>query len=370
MRARAAPLLSGRPRGIRWLELALVAAALGGATFALAEPPRKPPRAGGGGPIEITAEPLAGFHKTRHELVKFGKLDWRGGLVLSAERPEFGGWSGLALGPGGGDLLAVSDAGSWMTAEIVEASGRLAGLRSAILGPLLAANGKPLKRRRDIDAESVRFMRNAAGPREVYIGFERNHRIAVAGVDAHGISAPKRFVDLPPEAKRMGRNEGLEALAVLRAGPYDGSLVAFAEYLPDRTGRHTGWVWVKGKPGRLSLTNPDDYAVTDAAGLADGGLLVLERRFRLLEGVRMRLRHIRAEDIAPGAALEGDILIEADQRQEIDNMEGLAVHESTDGDTVITLISDNNFNSILQRTLLLRFAWRRDGVASRDGRRG
>ena len=36
-------------------------------------------------------------------------------------------------------------------------------------------------------------------------------------------------------------------------------------------------------------------------------------------------------------------------------MEGLAVHQDAAGKTVITLISDNNFNSFLQRTLLLQF---------------
>ena len=35
-------------------------------------------------------------------------------------------------------------------------------------------------------------------------------------------------------------------------------------------------------------------------------------------------------------------------------MEGISVHRSTSGDTVLTLVSDDNF-SILQRTLLLQF---------------
>jgi hypothetical protein len=36
-------------------------------------------------------------------------------------------------------------------------------------------------------------------------------------------------------------------------------------------------------------------------------------------------------------------------------MEGLAVHREGGG-TIVTLISDNNFNTTLQRTLLLEFA--------------
>jgi hypothetical protein len=36
-------------------------------------------------------------------------------------------------------------------------------------------------------------------------------------------------------------------------------------------------------------------------------------------------------------------------------MEGMAVHRGTGGETVVTLISDNNFNRLLQRTLFLQF---------------
>jgi hypothetical protein len=41
-------------------------------------------------------------------------------------------------------------------------------------------------------------------------------------------------------------------------------------------------------------------------------------------------------------------------RYQIDNMEGLSIHVDSAGDTVLTLISDDNF-SILQRTVLLQF---------------
>jgi hypothetical protein len=38
-------------------------------------------------------------------------------------------------------------------------------------------------------------------------------------------------------------------------------------------------------------------------------------------------------------------------------MEGLSIHRSATGETVLTLISDDNF-SVLQRTLLLQFVLR------------
>ena len=47
--------------------------------------------------------------------------------------------------------------------------------------------------------------------------------------------------------------------------------------------------------------------------------------------------------------------MEADLAQQIDNMEGIAVHEGRKGETIVTLISDDNFNRFLQRTVLLQF---------------
>ena len=37
-------------------------------------------------------------------------------------------------------------------------------------------------------------------------------------------------------------------------------------------------------------------------------------------------------------------------------MEGMAVHRGARGETVVSLISDDNFNSFLQRTIFLQFA--------------
>ena len=42
----------------------------------------------------------------------------------------------------------------------------------------------------------------------------------------------------------------------------------------------------------------------------------------------------------------------------IDNMEGIAVSREPDGETRLTLISDDNFRRDIQRTLLLQFSLR------------
>jgi hypothetical protein len=66
------------------------------------------------------------------------------------------------------------------------------------------------------------------------------------------------------------------------------------------------------------------------------------------------IRRIAAAGIRPGATLDGPVLIEADNSYQIDNMEGLAVRTTATGDTLLTLISDDN-HGFLQRSILLQF---------------
>jgi len=88
--------------------------------------------------------------------------------------------------------------------------------------------------------------------------------------------------------------------------------------------------------------------------LASGDLLVLERKFSLREGVGIRIRNIALATIAPGALVDGPSIFEADLGQEIDNMEGIDAHVTPHGETMLTMVSDDNF-SMIQRTLLLQF---------------
>ena len=99
----------------------------------------------------------------------------------------------------------------------------------------------------------------------------------------------------------------------------------------------------------------DPFSVTSAANAPDGGVFILERRYSLMGGVGMELRHVAASDVREGARLEGKVLANlAFQDANIDNMEGLAVRRGPKGETLLYMMSDNNF-SMLQRTLLLMF---------------
>jgi hypothetical protein len=347
--ARVAGVRRRRHRAIAGL---VVAASIGASLVALAEP--TPPL--GVVPVEVSARRIGHFQISNPQRTRFGKLEFLGGVVMSATPSGFGGWSGIVMDPDGRHFLAVSDEGSWMSGEIAYEGRRPVGIARAKLGPIRALRGRTLDKKRDLDAEAVNLASGTLAKGTVLVGFERNHRIGVFPVERGEISAPVRYLKLPAEARRMRSNKGFEAVAVLKGGPSKGSTIAFAERYPGSTAEHVGWLWTGEEPKRIGLVDIGAFEVTDAVSLDNGDLLVLERRFRWTEGVKMRLRRIAAADIKPGAVLQGEVLLEADMSFEIDNMEGLAVHQGAGGETVLTLISDNNFSGILQRNLLLQFA--------------
>ena len=306
-------------------------------------------------PVTVTARQIANFRSGEPGRRVFGRLEFRGGLVLTGDTSSFGGWSGITLEADGRRFLAVSDEGAWMAGEIAYKGTAPAGIGNARIGPIVALKGRALDKKRDLDAEAISLQSGTLTNGTVLLAFERNHRIGIFPVAGGNLGIPTQYLKLPADARRMKTNKGFESVAMLAGGPLKGSIVAFSERYPGDIASHTGWIWIKGEPQRLSLVDIGDFEITDAASLPSGDLLILERRFRWTEGVKMRLRQIRADAIKPGAVLEGETLLEADLSSEIDNMEGLAVHRGPAGETVLTLISDNNFNTFLQRNLLLQF---------------
>ena len=153
----------------------------------------------------------------------------------------------------------------------------------------------------------------------------------------------------------MSANRGVEAIAPIRVGRLKGTTLLFPERLPDKKGNLRGWLIGGPTPGAIALKPIAGFDITDAAALPDGGIVLLERRFRYSEGVKMRIRRIAAKDLKPGALIAGEVLLEAHDNLNIDNMEAIAAHRSAAGETILTLMSDDNF-SALQRTLLMQFA--------------
>jgi hypothetical protein len=128
-----------------------------------------------------------------------------------------------------------------------------------------------------------------------YISFEHRHRILRYPFSAQKFGPPTGSLLLPPGTKRMRPNTGLEAIALLWSGPLKGTVVALSENLTDNNGNLQGWLIGGPTPGPFTLKRLEGFDVTAAA--PDGGLIVLERRFCCSEGIRMRIRRIKASEI-------------------------------------------------------------------------
>jgi hypothetical protein len=304
--------------------------------------------------LAITVIPID-FDRDDPDRKQFGKLVWRGGINLYAKSPFFGGYSALIVGPSGKSLLAISDAGTWLRANIDYDGRKLKGLSGASIGPIFGRDGKPLAGDTQQDSEGLALIDGDTSKGTAYVAFERNHRVLRYPFTPDRFGPPDGGLTLPAETKRMSANRGIEAIVPIRVGRLKGTTVLFSERLPDKNGNLRGWLIGGPTPGAIALKNVGGFDITDAAALPDGGILVLERRFRYSEGVKMRIRRIGAKDLMPGALISGEVLLEANDSLNIDNMEGIAVHRGASGETVLTLISDDNF-SALQRTLLMQFA--------------
>lgn len=300
--------------------------------------------------ISVRATPIDRFSLRNPDLTRFGRLDFLGGLELSSSDERFGGWSALAVSPDGTRLTSVSDKGTWLTATLVMRGHSPVSLADAVLAPVLGPDGRPVAGTRRWDCESLAIHDGTA-----WIGLERVNEVLRFAFGRDGLAARGTPIPVPPDVKRFSNNRGLEAIAVVPTGPYAGSLIGVGERpFEGKEGPVSPGFFFNGPGGGFEIIRHDGFDITDAAFLPTGDLLLLERRFAWLSGVAMRIRRFDGKALRPGARLDGDPLITADMAMHIDNMEGLAIHVATDGSTVLTLISDDNF-SVLQRTVLLRF---------------
>lgn len=344
----------------RRLALAGGLAALGGAgIFAVAQeraeapartrrmPPVRPTT------LDIEASPLDRFAVTDASHRRFGDLRFLSGAVLTSPNRRFGGLSSLLVRADGA-LLACSDVGEWFSARLVhDAEGRIAGVKEASLSPLLASDGRQLRELGRWDTESLAM--DARGI--AYVGVERVNEIWRFDFGRDGVAARGAPIATPASFKRLPDNKGPEALGVIPQGsPHAGALVAISERAFGQGDVTQGFLLGPQTQAEFRYVRHDEFDVSDLAFLPDGDMLVLERRFRWTDGVAIRIRRVPLASIKPGAILSGRLVFDADMRHEIDNFEGLSVHVDASGRTIVTLVSDDNFQW-LQRTLLLQFQY-------------
>jgi len=288
-------------------------------------------------PVDITRLPL---DPDRPERTSVGRLAWRGGVMLRSRDERFGGLSALSVSSDGGRFVALSDRGYRVEGRLTYAAGgMLDGVADISLQSLLGVNGRPLARGLDRDAESL-----ARAGDDTIITFEHHHRLRrypPSGAPSV-VASPKTLASAPI-------NGGIEALTALD----DGRLLALTEEMPTETqGTVRGWFQTAGGWSGFAWKTDGGFKPTGAATLPDGRVLILERRF---PPVGARFRVLDATTIRPGALLDGAEIGRLVDPMAVDNMEGVAVRTGPSGETLIYVVSDDNYNAA-QRTLLLMFA--------------
>ncbi len=300
--------------------------------------------------IEVKARPIPWFDRHDHDRVRFGALEYRSGLVLTSPFPRFGGLSGLRLDAKGERFVSFSDRGHWFTGRIVYEGRAMTALAEVESAPMLGHDGKPITTRGWFDSESI-----ALDGSFVYIGFERINKVLRFDFSEGFTRARGEVVPLPKAASKLPYNKGLEALVFVPKGqPLAGTLIAMSERGLDANGNLVAFLVGGPTPGQFSVRRSEEFDISDATLLPAGDLLILERKFTWLSGIGIRIRRIPLASVAPGAVIDGPSIFEANLANEVDNMEGIDTHVTEEGETVLTMVSDDNF-SMIQRTLLLQF---------------
>lgn len=264
----------------------------------------------------------------------FGKLSYRGGLVIEPGEYDIGGISGLTWHED--RLYAVIDDGRWLAITPDEISGRLNDIYSISGGPLLGLNGKKLKKKELADAEAIARDPNGGW----LIAFERDHRIWRYD-DLNSAASPYE-IDLSGLVSAVAENNGIETLATLA----EGALICGEFARPEATNCRI-----------IASGSATDFAINQAVGDAnpvptgadcasDGSCYFLLRSYTPGAG-----NHIAILKRKPGE--EPMVLATFDPSLNIDNFEGIAVREQF-GKTYLYIVSDNNFSDN-QRTLLMKF---------------
>ncbi|AEQ52920.1 esterase-like activity of phytase family protein [Pelagibacterium halotolerans] len=302
--------------------------------------------------ITVSARPITGFRNAAIGEPIDG-LIFEGGLELTATHPDFGGMSGLAF-LDAARFVVVTDQGRFLSGTLDLADGAPAGLSDAQIDIVRNSSGNPLPNRFSSDSEAIEIVVRDGRPDAVRVGFENLARIAEFDLVDGRPFGPAREVAIPQWLTDLRTNESIESVCIAPpASPVAGSTLIIAEAHARIAGQWAATLLGNRDRGDLGLEMAPGVNPTDCAFLPNGDLLVLERGLAFL-AFSMQVRLIPAEEVRPGATMAGEVIVSG-SGSAVDSFEGLGVRTLPDGQTRVTIVSDDNFNSF-QRTLLLEFS--------------
>jgi hypothetical protein len=274
---------------------------------------------------------------------RVGRLEWRGGFEITSMDSRFGGLSGLYINPKGQRLTAVSDRGYWFHAGLRYKNGHLIGLSQPKLSILKDRRGKPVKGV-TADAESIA----TRDDQSMLVSFERRHRVwsyTSATSSPTQLSTPKRL-------RSLSNNGGVEAMTYT----CENRLLLVAEKNKTRDTHVQGWLQNGQDWDSFTYNTIAGYRPTGATTLPDCRIMFLERSFSLIAGVSIRVTIVNPTQLLAGASITAQEIARFEFPVIVDNFEGIAARQSESGETLVYILSDDNYNP-LQRTLLLMFEY-------------
>ncbi|WP_051295075.1 esterase-like activity of phytase family protein [Maridesulfovibrio bastinii] len=304
-------------------------------------------------PIEVIIS-SSEINPTEQEIknLNIPELKFMGAILLACKHPAFGGFSELMVSPDGEKFLALSDMGFWITGNLIyNAQQRLSGTApKAKLGRLLNISGQPFEIKYRADSEA--FCR--APDSGFLVAFERKHRINLYPGNGYDLSSVPSRYDFPPNFKHLPENGGIESMMKLD----DGRILMLTEggkedngFSPCAVGKAGNWVPFRYKRFKT-------YRPTSVAQLPGKRLLLLERSYTGPGSLKVRLATLNMNDIAKNKVLESKLMANIPNTLPIDNYEGLDTRTTSAGETIIYIISDDNF-SPFEHTILMMFKLRK-----------
>jgi hypothetical protein len=288
----------------------------------------------------ITLRPLP-LDSSNPERRTVGALTFLGAWELSSNNEYFGGISAL-VALNDGRFIGISDAGAMIGFSLKNDHDADRPFIAALPG----TSGKGITFR-DRDSEGLAY---DPGSGRFWVSYEAHHAIRRFPPYLDRVEGLLRL----PDTENWYRNRGIEAMARLP----DGRFVLLAE--DSRDGAYPAYLY-SGDPVAKETTRiefryrpPLGFKATDATPLPDGRLLVLNRRISFPNGFAAKLGILDPASIARGKIVSGKTIATLASPLLVDNMEGATTTQEK-GQTIVWIISDNNFN-IFQRTLLMKFA--------------
>lgn len=290
---------------------------------------------------EMAATPVA-LNPGDPRIRRVGRLTWLGGISLTSRDPAFGGFSSMHVS--GNRFTLLSDGGNIVRFTLT-ARGRIA---APVFGNLPDGPGIGWEKF-DRDSESM-TVDPITG--QTWIGFENYN--AIWRYDT-GFSRAQRHVQ-PAAMANWLANGGPEAMVRL----HDGHFAVLSETAPWRGDDGRVALWFDGDPTiapgkgfRFGYLPPEGYSPSDMTELPDGRLLVLNRRFALPYDFTAKLTIIDRAAIRPGALVKAPVIASFAAPLIHDNFEAVAATREG-ASTIVWIASDDN-QSVLQRSLLLKF---------------